>query len=261
MTMRVLNRTLVVIAAVACVGISGCSRESRDWRSAQAADSLESYDHFLELHPDSELAAQARARLLQLTEDRDWQRAGTADTADAYRQFLNQHPNGKWSAEARIRAENFALEDQPITTAAGQSTGAPTGPSAPSVTAPTPGSAAIRASAPPVGAVSPSAGSASMVSTSTPSDSVASSSTASTGFGIQLGAFSSEDKAHSEWQRLQSEFANELTTLQPHLVPVNVASGNLFRLQAHTENEAQARAVCAALAEKSQACVVVLPQH
>jgi hypothetical protein len=84
---------------------------------------------------------------------------------------------------------------------------------------------------------------------------------ASTSFGIQLGAFSSEDKASSEWQRLQTEFASELGALQPHLVPVDVAAGSLFRLQAHVENEAQARAVCAALAEKSQACVVVLPQH
>ena len=88
---------------------AGCSREQQDWRSAEAADTMESYGQFIERHPDSELATQARTRVTQLGEDRDWQQAGSADTAEAYRQFLAQHPNGKWAQEARIRIENFSL--------------------------------------------------------------------------------------------------------------------------------------------------------
>ena len=53
--------------------IAGCSRERIDWKSAEAADTQEAYDHFLERHPDSELATQARARIAQLAEDKDWQ--------------------------------------------------------------------------------------------------------------------------------------------------------------------------------------------
>jgi hypothetical protein len=80
-------------------------------------------------------------------------------------------------------------------------------------------------------------------------------------FGIQLGAFTSEAKANSEWQRLQSAFADELGSLEPHIVSASTSAGILFRLQSRLENEAKAREVCAALAEKSQGCVVVLPQH
>jgi cell division septation protein DedD len=226
MTMRTLTRTLVLIGIATCVGLAGCSRENRDWRSAQAADSLESYDQFLQQHPASELAAQARARLLQLTEERDWQRASAGDTADAYKQFLNQHSSGKYSAEARIRMESFALEGQPLN--------AVIEPSKPVAVRPT--------------VVVP----ASSTSISAPSANT---------FGIQLGAFSTEEKANAEWQRLQSSFATELGALRAHLVPVTTAAGNLVRLQAHVESETRARAVCAALIEKSQACVVVLPQH
>jgi hypothetical protein len=80
-------------------------------------------------------------------------------------------------------------------------------------------------------------------------------------FGIQLGAFTSEGKANSEWQRLQSAFTDELGSLEPHIISASTSAGMLFRLQSRVENEAKAREVCAALAEKSQGCVVVLPQH
>jgi len=228
--------SLPICVAFLCAGIAlgGCSKESRDWRSAQAADSLEAYDHFLESHPDSALAAQARSRLLQLTEERDWQRAGAADTADAYKQFLNQHPNGKWSAEARIRLENFALEGQPPIFSTNQSD-----------------VRVARADAP--ASTYPKAQATTVAAPNNTGASVAD------GFGIQLGAFGSEARAHSEWQRLQSAFNSELSTLQPHIVSATTAAGSLFRLQARLGSEAQARAVCASLIEKSQACVVVLP--
>src|SRR6185436_1751015 len=86
------------------------SREKIDWKSAEAADTVESYDHFIERHPDSALVTQAHTRVAQLNEDRDWKRATAADTADAYRSFLAQHGEGKWAEEARIRVENFSLD-------------------------------------------------------------------------------------------------------------------------------------------------------
>jgi SPOR domain len=94
---------------------TGCSSEQQDWSSAQGADTSEAWGRFLEQHPDSELAAQARLRIAQLTEQRDWQHAGSVGTPEAYRGFLAQHPNGKWSGEARIRIEAFALGSAPRT--------------------------------------------------------------------------------------------------------------------------------------------------
>ncbi|HEV7446921.1 MAG TPA: hypothetical protein VGO18_30420, partial [Steroidobacteraceae bacterium] len=109
--------------------MSGCSREQQDWRSAEAADTIEGYGQFIQRHPESELATQARTRVAQLGEDRDWQHAGSADTVDAYRDFIAQHPNGKWAQEARIRIENFSLGEQ-AGTDAGSRGSAGTGPGA-----------------------------------------------------------------------------------------------------------------------------------
>jgi cell division septation protein DedD len=111
--LRTVGLLVVVLAIVAC------SSEGRDWRSAQGADTIESYGRFLSKHPEGELAADARARIAQLTEERDWTRTVQLDTASAYERFVAQHPNGRWAQEARIRAETFALTDSvPGTTSA-----------------------------------------------------------------------------------------------------------------------------------------------
>jgi len=103
--------------------VAGCSREQQDWRSAESADTIQAYGQFIQRHPESELATQARTRVTQLGEDHDWQHAGSADTVDAYREFLAQHPTGKWAQEARIRIENFSLGEQTGTDAASRSAG------------------------------------------------------------------------------------------------------------------------------------------
>ncbi len=222
----------LLLSAVALLVLAGCSREQQDWRSAEGADTMEAYGQFIERHPESELATQARTRIGQLGEQRDWQRAGSADTADAYRQFLTQHPNGKWSQEARIRIENFSLGGTPVAEPGAalaqpareaQVTSSP----APPV-------------APPVAAAEPSA-------------------PAGNGFGIQLGAFSSEDKARQEWGVLVGRFGAQLQGLTPRVVAASAASGAVFRLQAQTRDEAHAREICAALRQQSQACVPVIP--
>src|SRR5215475_9619448 len=82
---------LALLAALA----GGCSREQQDWRSAEAADTREAYGRFVELHPDSELAPQARGRIEQLAEESDWAHATQLATPEGYRAFLTQHPTGK----------------------------------------------------------------------------------------------------------------------------------------------------------------------
>src|SRR6202047_5044663 len=123
-------RGVALITVLALLG-AGCSREQQDWRSAEAADTSEAYGRFVEQHPDSELAVQARARLAQLAEERDWAQAGKIATADAYRGFLAEHPSGRWSEEARIRIEAFSLGSAPrlAPLTGAQPGGAPQGPS------------------------------------------------------------------------------------------------------------------------------------
>jgi hypothetical protein len=217
-------RSAILMALVASFALAACSGESRDWRSAEAADTVEAYDHFVDKHPDSEHAAQARTRLAQLGEDREWQRASTADTAAAYREFLVQHPNGKWAGEARIRVENFALAEAT--------------------------------------AAAPAAAEAAPVSpSSSPGPSPAAPSPASSGdgFGIQLGAFSSEAAAHAEWQKLQARHPPQLGGLEPQVQQGASSTGTVFRLQAPVGAEDRARGICSALVQASQPCVVVLP--
>jgi cell division septation protein DedD len=227
---RVAVQTVFLFLAAAC------SREQQDWRSAEAADTVESYGQFLNHHPDSELATQARTRVAQLAEEREWRQASTADTADAYREFLAQHPNGKWAQEARIRIQNFALNGLP-----------PAGPpmvAAPDSTAGASGSA--YAAVPATSALNIS--STNGISANAP-----------TGYGIQLGAFGSESAANSEWQQLKSRFASQLQGLVPRVVAANTATGTLFRLQAQVVDEAHARSLCDMLRQQSQPCVPVLP--
>jgi cell division septation protein DedD len=271
--------------------VAGCSREKIDGKSAESADTVESYDHFIERHPDSTLATQARARVAQLEEDRDWKQATTRDNADGYKQFLAQHANGKWAEEARIRIESSTLEGNPSPLTMNNSPAPnPAAAAAPPVSAPAPpvskpapgpaskpapvapsatqGNSASASEAPRSASSSapthtatatPHASSSAPVSTAPPAASAAAPDADSKGFGIQLGAFSTQQAALSAWKRLQVAYDAELHGLFAHAVPVHTGTGQLFRLQSPVGDESRARGICAALAKHSQPCVVVLP--
>lgn len=230
------------VALALLVLTGGCSREQRDWRSAQAADTIEAYTQFVQRHPDSEHAAQARARLAQLGEERDWTRASARDTIEAYRSFLRQHPDSKWAQEARIRLESFELaaNERPLAPAAASRADAKVTGSA--------DAAPVTAAAPP-----PSSATTAASTNASQRNALAAQ------YGIQLGAFSSESNARREWERLSGRFPAQLGGLTPRIVEARTASGRVFRLQASVTDEARARALCSALKSRSQDCVVVLP--
>jgi cell division protein FtsN len=155
---------------------------------------------------------------------------------EAYRTFLAEHPSGKWSEEARIRIEAFALGSAPrlAPQTPPQPGGTPQGPS---------GVRALQlatARAPPP-AVHDSASEPGPL------------------YSVQLGAFGSEASADREWRRLQGRFGAQLGGLSPRIVAASDTSGQLYRLQAPAAGEAQARALCDSLRERSQPCVPVLP--
>jgi len=79
------------------------------------------------------------------------------------------------------------------------------------------------------------------------------------GFGVQLGAFASENAATTEWQQLTTRFSAQLRGLAPRVISANTSTGRLFRLQALVADEAAARTLCDMLRKQSQACVPVLP--
>jgi cell division protein FtsN len=268
-------------------GLAACSREQQDWRSAEASDTVEAYGDFLKDHPDSGLVRQARARLTQLSEDRAWSQAGSADTVDAYKQFLAQYPNGQWSQEAHIRVENFELAaaGTAVASAIGSGAGAavPSDPASASTgtlaqvpaqsTSLQPAAPAAQSSAqltPGEAAQLPTPSTGTVVQSPRPSiypttaaapypTAAAWRSADPTSYGVQLGAFASENAATGEWQQLVERFNAQLRGLAPRVVSAETATGRLFRLQALVADEATARALCDMLRKQSQACVPVLP--
>jgi cell division septation protein DedD len=253
----------VTLAALLLSLAAGCSREQQDWRSAEAADTTEAYARFLEQHADSELARQARLRIVQLQEERDWSHTDAVATVEAYRQFLAQHPGGKWAEQARIRIEGFSLGSAPRTDGSGVGpvTAARTGVNAlqlaTGVVTPAPASASLTA-APRATAIL--AADLAQPAPTTPETHMVATSRGAEGYGVQLGAFGTQASADREWQRLQGQFGSQLSGLAPRIVVASSDAGPLYRLQAPTSGEAQARALCAALQEQSQACVPVVPR-
>ena len=217
----------IALLALSLFALTGCSREKGDWRSAQAADSPESYQQFLDEHPESTYVANARERLLQLAEEKDWRAAAEADSADAYQQFIAQYPSGKWAKEARVRIDAFSSQG------AAAASMAPAAPEAspPSAVAPTP---ADTPSSPPA--------------------------IVSGGFGVQLGAFSSAERANEEWKKLQADAAGMLDGLAPRVVVGESSGKPIYRLQAEVRDEAQARAICGGLKVAKKPCVPVIPR-
>jgi hypothetical protein len=219
------TRALVTVFAISLLSLSGCSREKSDWRSAQAADSVESYQQFIDAHPESARVTNARERLVQLAEEKDWRAAAETDTLEAYQRFLAQYPQGRWTKEARLRADNFA-------SGAGAS-----------------GSGASAASPEP--APSPAGGGAVLPDGGPPPVTV--------GYGVQLGAFSSAERANEEWKKLAASSAGTLDGLSPRVVVGDAGGKTIYRLQAEVRDEAQARAVCGGLKAASKPCVPVIP--
>jgi cell division septation protein DedD len=231
-------RALVTVFAVSLLSLAGCSREKSDWRSAQAADTSESYQQFIDEHPDSTLVTSARERLVQLAEDKDWRSAAAVDSAEAYRHFLSQYPQGKWATEAQVRLDNFS-----------------SGAGASGATAPGSGAAPAAAAggtATPGTEPSP-AGSGAQLPDAPP--------TVASGFGVQLGAFSSAERANEEWKKLAASAAGTLDGLQPRVVVGEAGGKAIYRLQAEVRDEVQARAVCGGLKAADKPCVVVVPNH
>jgi cell division septation protein DedD len=225
------TRALVTLFAIPLLVLAGCSREKSDWRSAQAADSPESYEQFITTHPDSTLVTTARERLQQLAEEKDWRVAAGVDTAQAYQQFLAQYPAGKWAREAQVRIDNFAAS-----TAQGAAAG---------VVPPPDASATPQASG--EGAALPDAPSPAAAEVS--------------GYGVQLGAFSSAERANEEWKKLQADSAGTLDGLAPRVVVGDAQGKVIYRLQAQVRDEAQARAICGGLKVAKKPCVPVIPAH
>ena len=75
---------------------------------------------------------------------------------------------------------------------------------------------------------------------------------------IQLGAFSSRDKALAGWQAARDQHV-ELQGLVPQVVEFKNGAQTMYRLQASVLSEQRAREACKVLVGAGQPCLYVLP--
>lgn len=258
---RLVRRRVCAIALLGAAFLVGCS-ERNDWDVTRSADTQEAYLAFAAKHPDSPFAAQAKQLADERREQRDWRLARTTDNAAAYRAFLGAHPSGRWSDEARARLDNLAKAAAPAATSAAPDASAaaavdaapvdltaasetraeddPLPPPPPDPEATTPPGAAPRAPA---------------AATAPVRDEFAGKTVT---HRIQLGAFSSRDKALAGWQAARDQHI-ELQGLVPQVVEFKNGAQTMYRLQASVLSEQRAREACKVLVGAGQPCLYVLP--
>jgi cell division septation protein DedD len=258
--------------AAAMLLLSGCNHESADWKAATAANTMDSYQQFLKQHPGSSYAPAADARIKEMMTDQDWQTAASTDTREAYEAFIANHADSKWVQEAKIRIENFApgasSSGGPATVAADKSPGVAADNAAQSAAEP----ATEPSAAPPKPTVKPAATtSATRAPTlvakqspkshtaSAPASTSASNSSHANGHGhvVQLGAYSTRERAQSEWKSLAAKFPAQLKSLKPDYQPVKSKGGMVYRLRVPVASAEAASGLCGTLKKHAQTCVVV----
>jgi hypothetical protein len=214
-----------------CMALLAACGELQDWQGTQKADTLEAYQAFLERYPQSQYAPVAERRIANLAEERDWQLASERDTADAYRQFVDTYPKGRWASEARLRLQNFMAAPGVLGPAALEPVERPVVPIRTPELKPTTG-------------------------TSRQSSDV--SQAKGVQHRIQLGAFSTREKAEQGWQLARNRYP-DLRGLVPQILAASSTDSSIYRLRAGVVSEARAREICTKLASAGQACVYVPP--
>ena len=248
--------------------------EDLEWQSASSADNADAYKQFLAQHPNGKWAQEARIRMENFALGKEGAAAApdvsgtapaeTSPTASAFPGDVSHAPMpvatppgnaGQAAAPISAQASPGELARAPMPAAtppgnAGQAAAPMSAQASPGELARAPTSIQS-SSGPPTPAAAAAATQASpTIATPWRSDD---------GFGIQLGAFTSENAATSEWAQLTTRFSAELRGLAPRVVSANTPTGHLFRLQALVADEARARELCDTLKKQSQACVPVLP--
>jgi len=83
----------------------------KDYKRAKEVDSIQQYNYFLMMHPDSKYAGEIRDWLESKQEDKAWARALRMNKSQEYKVFMNQHLNSKYYGEASKRYK-ITLEEE-----------------------------------------------------------------------------------------------------------------------------------------------------
>jgi hypothetical protein len=264
--------------------------EDKEWQTVGAADTADAYKQFLAQHPNGKWAQEARIRMENFALGHEGTAAMPGANANANASVAAAvasaavgsgvapespaAPRYESAGGATVSSAAQAFPAEPVRApASAGSSNAPPAPVAqiassapvspgelaqPLASAQVPRGASAQALP---NAASPGAPSTvpSPAGSAQPSPAISAAWRSDDGFGVQLGAFASENAATTEWQQLTARFGAQLRGLAPRVVSANTSTGRLFRLQALVADEAAARALCDMLKKQSQACVPVLP--
>lgn len=236
----------LAVAVVAPFMLFGCANPEADWQKAEAENTEAAYQAFLEKHPEGEWAERAQAQLDALKDARDWENAQTADAIEAYNNYLLAHPAGAHMGEARQRITEL---EQEAAWGAAQRAGTREAledflaryPDAPQADQARSQIAALT-TPPPQPTAKP------------PRPSGKSAQPPKGNYQVQLGAFSTMDKAQSEKARIEKRHGASLGTLT---IQKPSGSDRLYRLKTAGMTERAARSACQKLKSSGQECMVV----
>lgn len=106
------NSLLATAQIIAFSALVGCATVEGDWRAARERDTDFGYYMFLDKHPDSQFADEAKKRREDLKRAEaeaenatQWAEAKARNTRRAYERFISRRPNSRHVEEARFRIE------------------------------------------------------------------------------------------------------------------------------------------------------------
>ncbi|MCU4137430.1 MAG: hypothetical protein MW689_001001 [Thermodesulfobacteria bacterium] len=84
------------------VVLVGCATPKKNWEKAQRLNTIEAYQEFLQKHPNSEFAYEAKRKIEELA----WERTKEQNTIEAYQEFIDKYPQSEFIREAKIGLRN-----------------------------------------------------------------------------------------------------------------------------------------------------------
>jgi cell division septation protein DedD len=246
----------LAVAAVAMAIVSACSNPEADWEKTEAEHTEAAYQAFLDKYPEGEWAQKAQAQLDAIRDTRDWEHAQTSDAIEAYNNYLLAHPTGAYMGEARQRITELETE---AAWAVAQGAGTREAiedflvryPDSPQAEQARTQLAAMSPPPPPPPEPKPAATKAKPTTKPAPAKAAA---LPTGGYRVQVGAFSSREKAQSEKSRVEKRYGNVVGTLS---IENPAGADRVWRVKSAGLTEAAARSACQKLKSSGQECVVV----
>jgi sporulation related protein len=209
------------LCLLSVLALAACSSAQSDWQQSNASNTVNSYQEFLQKHPNTPQSVEARNRIRALLDEEAWTRARQVNTLQSYQGYIQDQPAGAHVAEAK---DNIASSERSIAWLAASETD-------------TPESLEAFLQKYPQG---PQA------------DKAKAHLAQLTGFRVQLATFHSEQQAEKTRERLQGKYGDVLGS-----VVIVTDAANLHVLQSASMGQGEANTACAKLRRDHLPCEVI----